>query len=134
MTPGDGLERFRENLRAAPETPFQKALAAINRLREAIEQALQIASADALVRLEPGFQTQYGQQFRLVLTNQAQRFEHVLCRFYVPLEGTPVSLDLDGDTIREFSTAEEAGDELLRGLDREDTRGYLVGMLRQFAA
>jgi hypothetical protein len=42
----------------------------------------------------PGFVTNYGQEYRIILMPAGSKFEHILLRAHVPAEGFPVRLDL----------------------------------------
>ncbi len=126
--------KLTKGLNLKTDTALSKSLSALEDVREVVESSFQTIVSNAVVNLEPGFPTNYGQQYRLVLTNTQGKFEQGVCRIYVPIEGTPIRIDIDGETLSEFKNMSKAADYLVTSLSDPLVSGFLVGMLKQFAA
>ncbi len=73
-----------------------------------------------LCSLDPGFSTNWGQEWRPTLKSLTKNFEHVLLRAYVPAAGFPVMLDLYEKQIRSCATPDELDTDLKRFLKQEN--------------
>ncbi len=108
--------------------------------RSVLTDLLDFASAlqaqigdDLIVRVEPGFQTNAGQQFHLRLRIPAQGFEETLFRAYVPVEGYPVGLDFNAEDLVNAADAEQLRSLIGEFISRGTIRARL-DLLRETAA
>jgi hypothetical protein len=83
---------FLDVLRAAPPLPDLRApaIALLREMADAITQFQQGVKCDVV----PGFKTNMGQEYRVVISSSATGYEHTLLRAYLPLNGFPAKLDL----------------------------------------
>jgi len=98
---------------------------------ESVAQGIQEVLGDPfVVRLEPGYRVDKGQQYKLAIRLDSPPFSDFLFRAYVPLDGFPVTLDLFGDKHPECADADALERELVQFL-REDAVQRQIEALRR---
>ncbi len=107
---------------------FQAVLGIIDEFCQAIEQGA--AGTLACVR-EPGFLTNLGQEYRVLIRTQRRQFEHILCRAHVDPAGLPTMLDLYDEDLTECDTEAVLRRELLAFLNKSTTRDVLRTLAAQ---
>ena len=73
------------------KSPFTEAVSLLNDVVAGIQE--EMPRKDVLVRLEPGFATNLGQQYRVTLTTANGGLDITLFRAYVATDGSRVSFD-----------------------------------------
>ncbi|HCU37892.1 MAG TPA: hypothetical protein DGT21_21380 [Armatimonadetes bacterium] len=114
----------------ATPPPYKLVLAELRGFASALQDELGAAVA---VRVEPGFQTNAGQQFHLRLRIPAQGFEETLFRAYVPVDGYPVGLDFNAEDLVNAADVEQLRSLIGEFISRDTIRARL-DLLRETAA
>ena len=73
----------------------------------------------------PGFVTNLGQEYRILVKPVSKNYEHLLIRAHVPAAGTPVMLDLYDDDLIRCNTPSDLEKNLLDFLGRPLTQNLL---------
>ncbi len=79
----------------------------------------------------PGFVTNLGQEYRIVLAPATGSLEHILLRAHVPGAGLPVNLDLYDEDLERCDTKEDLQKALRSFLQRENTNDVINVMAHQ---
>lgn len=102
--------------------PRQPVIDALQRFCDGINgyrpQALSCA-------LELGFRTNYGQEYRVVLTSKRTGYQHTLLRAYLPLSASPIRLDLYDTSLEECQDVPHMERVLKDFLRRPETRSAI---------
>lgn len=115
---------------ANDQSGYDEAVAKLREMAEAIQDAL---GEPFSVRLEPGYRTNLGQQFKIGVRLADPVFSDILFRAYVPPDGYPVTLDLLEDEHPACRDAGELEQTLLVFLDKQPVKDQLKA-LRGLAA
>ncbi len=92
---GDTKDKVKEILKRPVAPPgHEQALQKLREIAAGIQESL---GEPFVVRLEPGYRVNLGQQFKLAIRLKDPEFSDFLFRAYVPPDGFPVTLDLFGD-------------------------------------
>ncbi len=118
---------FAEVLARHPLPPADpRALTVLDEFCVGIEEGTRKA---VLCRLEPGFTTNQGQEYRIILRPKLSRYDRILIRAYIPvngLDGSDVILDLYDDESRKCKNEASLREELRNFLEEESTRTTLA--------
>ena len=99
----------------------------LGRLRSAAEVITrELGAGDLLLRIEPGFQANIGQQLSMVTVIPSRNYRDVLFRAYVPVEWYPVQLDLLGEELVPCRSREELDDQALKFVQRPEIQSRLA--------
>lgn len=78
----------------------------------------------------PGYVTDLGQEYKIILKGGDPGVEHLLLRAHIPATGFPVRLDLYDEDLIECRTEDDLHQQLRMFLERETTRN-VISVLRQ---
>lgn len=126
------LDDFRRQLAETVQVTPPAGLAAVMERLSAVAGALGGSFAPADVHLESGWTTNYGKQYKVVVSLPAMHLEETLLKVYVPVTGFPVMLDLYDEQPSEAADLEALDRAILSFLSRSDTRTRL-GALQELA-
>lgn len=99
----------------------------LGRLRSAAEVITrELGAGDLLLRIEPGFQANIGQQLSMVTVIPSRNYRDVLFRAYVPVEGYPVQLDLFGEELVPCGSLKELDEQVLKFVQRPEVQARLA--------
>ncbi len=109
----DLTQRVQAALQSDPQVDpgYRSVLDTLHEVAHAIAAAGGIA--DALVRAVPGFETNLGQEVKVVLSIPSQPYQETLFRAYVPTDGFPVALDLYGEATEPCADTKELEDRII---------------------
>ncbi len=111
-------KKFAESLGQAQKPGFREAYDTLRGIADGIRKTLSAGKKKGVVvDLEPGYATNLGQQFRVRLRVPARGWDQNLFRAYIPPDGFPISLDLDGEqpvTCPDAASLEQAVLDFLR--------------------
>lgn len=92
---GDTKDKVKEILkRPAAPSGYEEALQKLRDIAAGIQESL---GEPFVVRIEPGYRVNQGQQFKLAIRLKDPEYSDFLFRAYVPPAGFPVTLDLFGE-------------------------------------
>lgn len=119
---------FLDLLRSGLEAPidFTRPLQVLQQVSEAIGKNL---SPGLVCLLEPGFTTNLGQEWRLVIESPPH-WTHIVLRAHVPINGYPVQLDLYEEEL--IRCIDEAA--LRLELENFIKRPEIIEMIRYFSS
>lgn len=105
-----------------PRGPHQNVLVVLQELCDAVAQypggRLQCSKV-------PGFVTNLGQEYRIVVKPTTKPFEHLLLRAHIPASGTPIMLDLYDDDLFRCDSPAVLEQQLTSFLERDSTQDVL---------
>jgi len=119
-------DQLSENLGKAQKPEFDQAYKELREIAEGICEALSKGKPPGLeVRLEPGYATKLGQQFRLRLGVPARKWQETLLRAYIPVDGFPINLDLGEELPKPCVNAQELQKAVLDFMNKPEVAGRM---------
>jgi hypothetical protein len=126
-------EQFRNAIRDRLKQPrtegddFNRVLKVLKDTAEAIRET-RFQQSHVVVRVEPGFSVNLGQQFKIVVSVPRQGFSDILFKAYIPTDGFPVTLDLFGQRDEQYNDLTSLRKAILRFMERPEVRLRLDGL------
>jgi hypothetical protein len=125
MSQGSQPNPFLDAVRQAAQPPQNLHQEVMDVLQEFCDAVATYPNGRLQCLRVPGFVTNLGQEYRIIVKSQPRNFEHLLLRAHVPSGGLPVLLDLYDEDLIPCKAIPDLRQTLLDFLNRDATTDVL---------